>query len=554
MPAFLNQPVPNREAASFIKDKPVVSREVFDGLLPEIKARAFVITGIEDANVVQAVRDRIAEIPQGADWDTVRADIADKISPWLAPDAGAKDDEGNPLSAAEREEKARAAGERRAELLLRGHGFQAYAAAQYEVMDRQRAAFPFWQYLTSQDDRVRDSHAALDGLVLPADSPFWATHFPPWDYGCRCQVVPLQAEDVADIEKADADKKPEERRVLGPERQAQLEKSGIVTRAINGEVPRPINVTPRADAPRFEPGTLKLDVAQLRERYDAPTFATFEKWAKATPLQAGADRSVFDWLAETKAPRTRKPTAARVTPAAPAAPAQPSPAEQEREAIRTADYTREQPLGGGVNSTVILTNGRKVVFKSQAGQYAAPLRKGIEQGTQYRREVAASIVDERLGLGLVPPTALLKRGGAEGSAQLFREGFRPAALFRDRDALVRALPPRVRHDWQLLDDLLANLDRHGNNYMLKPGVAGAAPELALIDHGLTLSSVAQPKRLPGPLDGARIDATNLARLSDFIAAEPNLRARLEPLIDIKAVDLLFERAKKLLSRKIYDIR
>jgi hypothetical protein len=72
--------------------------------------------------------------------------------------------------------------------------------------------------------------------------------------------VPLQAEDVADIEKADADKKPEERRVLSPERQAQLEKSGIVIRALDGEVPRPINVTPRADAPRFEPGTLKLDV------------------------------------------------------------------------------------------------------------------------------------------------------------------------------------------------------------------------------------------------------------------------------------------------------
>lgn len=399
MPALLRQPVPNREAAAFIKDKPVVSREVFDGLLPEIKARAFVITGVEDASVVQAVRDRIAEIPQGADWDTVKAEIADQISHWLAPDAGAKDDEGNLMSAADREEKARAAAERRAELLLRGHGFQAYAAAQYEVMDRQRAAFPFWQYLTSQDDRVRDSHAALDGLVLPADSPFWATHFPPWDYGCRCQVVPLQAEDVADMQAADADKKPEERRVLSPERQAQLEKSGIISRALPGDngLARPINVTPRADAPRFEPGTLKLDVAQLRERYDAPTFATFEKWARATPLQAGSDRTVLDWLAEPKPARPRPvPVAERVSPP-PAAPAEVSASVPDPAVVAKATTRGEAlalislPPAQRGTLAIISTSTVKAQVREAANFIQSVLHRAVSPAAPVKVRVAAGL-------------------------------------------------------------------------------------------------------------------------------------------------------------------
>jgi len=454
MPSLLRQPVPNREAAAFIKDKPVVSRQVFDGLLPEIKARAFVITGIEDANVVQAVRDRIAEIPQGADWDEVKADIAGKISPFL----NAEGDEAGAASAS-----------RRAELLLRGHGFQAYAAAQYEVMDRQRAAFPFWQYLTSQDDRVRDSHAALDGLVLPADSPFWATHFPPWDYGCRCQVVPLQAEDVADIEKADADKKPEEQRVLSPERQAQLEKSGVVIRALDGEVPRPINVTPRADAPRFEPGTLKLDVAQLRERYDAETFANFEKWAKATPLAAADGPTVFDWLAgraagaaEPGTPRRRQPSVARVAPAAPVAPpveAEPvrkapvsaalevrvagSHQAQVRAAIAAVDKVHDD---GALPVTPMI--GRLAPGDVALGRYTAdpdgrPIQIAVRNDS---RHWPALTTAHEIG-HLLDHQVLGKAGEyASATSPVFKD-FRSAVLASASAKDIAALPPHIRADF-----------------------------------------------------------------------------------------------------------
>ena len=35
------------------------------------------------------------------------------------------------------------------------------------------------QYHTALDDKVRESHAALEGITLPYEDPFWNTAFPP---------------------------------------------------------------------------------------------------------------------------------------------------------------------------------------------------------------------------------------------------------------------------------------------------------------------------------------------------------------------------------------
>jgi hypothetical protein len=288
MSDFLTTPVPNTEAADFIAAKPVVSRDVFNGLLPDLQARAFTVTGIEAANVLQSLRDRIADLPQGADWDAVKADVSGMISPYL-----------------DTEEAGRA--ESRAELLLRTHGFQAYDAASTAVMDRQQAAFPYWQYQTMEDDRVRDTHAALDQLVLPADSPFWDRQR---EWGCRCIKVPLSDDDVAQMQDEDANALPEEQRVLDGDRLHDIETSGRLTRALPGDngMPREYNVTTTDGPGRWNQTTLDIDIADMAKRYDPDTWATFTDWAKATDL--GADQgSVWDWLnGQSKLAVTAAPT------------------------------------------------------------------------------------------------------------------------------------------------------------------------------------------------------------------------------------------------------
>jgi hypothetical protein len=60
---------------------------------------------------------------------------------------------------------------------------------------------PLLRYSTAKDANVRPEHAALDGVTLPVDDPFWDMYFPPNDWGCRCDVVQLESGKITDKDK-----------------------------------------------------------------------------------------------------------------------------------------------------------------------------------------------------------------------------------------------------------------------------------------------------------------------------------------------------------------
>lgn len=51
-----------------------------------------------------------------------------------------------------------------------------------------------YKYVTVGDTRVRPNHAAIDGVTLPKDDPFWEENRPPNGWACRCQAIPLYEE------------------------------------------------------------------------------------------------------------------------------------------------------------------------------------------------------------------------------------------------------------------------------------------------------------------------------------------------------------------------
>lgn len=300
---LLLSPVPHAEAAKFISGKPAVASEVFNRLRPELKARAFTITGIEAADALQRARDLIAALPRGADWDDRKGKLLAEISPWLV-------DENAP---AEDREKQVAAASRRAETLMRLHGFQSYAASQWQVMDAQRDVFPFWQYGTFEDARVRPSHAALDGIVLPADHPFWADHFPPWEWGCRCLVTPISAREAA----ATAGRAPNDPAgwTPAPAVLKRMEEGGMLDRGDG----HPVDIrSPRQRATEtgenpdakfsWHPGTMTMPLESLLARYDEPTRAAMETLLHETKLDDG--QSLMEWLGgKTPSPAKAEPLA-----------------------------------------------------------------------------------------------------------------------------------------------------------------------------------------------------------------------------------------------------
>jgi SPP1 gp7 family putative phage head morphogenesis protein len=50
------------------------------------------------------------------------------------------------------------------------------------------------EWRTAGDSDVRTEHAALEGLVLPINDPFWNSHTPPLGFGCRCEVIQTDVE------------------------------------------------------------------------------------------------------------------------------------------------------------------------------------------------------------------------------------------------------------------------------------------------------------------------------------------------------------------------
>ena len=60
------------------------------------------------------------------------------------------------------------------------------------------------QYRTAGDERVREEHAAMDGITLPADDPFWKSYYPPNGWRCRCTAVEVNRGKypVSDSKKA----------------------------------------------------------------------------------------------------------------------------------------------------------------------------------------------------------------------------------------------------------------------------------------------------------------------------------------------------------------
>jgi len=283
---FLSEPTPHTEASAWLRGKPVVSKEIFDNLLPELRARAFLVQGVEDANVVAEVREIVAKLPEGMPWEEAKKEIAKKLGPWLSTD-----------------DEAMMAARARAELILRTHGFQAYQVTAHKIMRAQEDVFPFWEYLSLGDGKVRPAHAALNHKVCPADSPFWHDHSPPWQWGCRCRKVALLPHEVAEMEAEDKGLPPERQRVMqGPA--LKLAEQGRIYNAAGQQLD--IKSDRQKGKPGgfvFDPDALTVPLSELKARYDPITWAEFEQNSKATKLDDG--RSVWSWLNGAKAPKVK---------------------------------------------------------------------------------------------------------------------------------------------------------------------------------------------------------------------------------------------------------
>jgi len=67
----------------------------------------------------------------------------------------------------------------------------AHSEGQWERIQGNKSAFPYLQYDGNNSEHPRIQHSSWDNLVLPVDDPFWQSHTPIKEWGCKCRVIQL---------------------------------------------------------------------------------------------------------------------------------------------------------------------------------------------------------------------------------------------------------------------------------------------------------------------------------------------------------------------------
>lgn len=159
--------VPPQEAIDYFKRKKSVTKKEFEKLSAEAKSSAFTISGIYKTDVLDGFK---MEMTDALETGRSQKDIVKKFKGILSG-AGHKE-----------------LGDFHLETIFRTNMMTAYGIGKRRAMEEVAEDLPFWEYSAVGDDRTRPTHRALDGIVLPFDHPFWDTHFPPWEFNCRCGI------------------------------------------------------------------------------------------------------------------------------------------------------------------------------------------------------------------------------------------------------------------------------------------------------------------------------------------------------------------------------
>ncbi len=160
-----------------------------------------------------------------------------------------------------------------------------------------------------------------------------------------------------------------------------------------------------------------------------------------------------------------------------------------------------------------------------------------------RREVAAYLVSEALGWGLVPPTVLRSDGpGGGGSLQLYLPADPERHYFSFEPQEKQQLRPAA-----LLDALINNADRKAGHVILS-----ADGHVWLIDHGVCFHEEYKLRTVIWDFAGEPIPAALLAavgRLRAELGERMPLQIRLAPLLSPVEIRALRDRADRLLVER-----
>lgn len=177
--------LPPEQAISYFRSKGLAASLSWQDIKDEAHAVKFTVAGITKLDVLNDIHSSLTDVLKNG--STLRQ-FQDDLEPvlqrkgWLG--RGLKADENGEL-------EGKKLMPYRLDTIFRTNVQSAYAAGRWQQQMRNVADRPYLEYNGIMDNRIRPTHAALNGRVFRWDDPIWQTIYPPNGYRCRCWVRAL---------------------------------------------------------------------------------------------------------------------------------------------------------------------------------------------------------------------------------------------------------------------------------------------------------------------------------------------------------------------------
>ncbi len=168
LPSFTK--LPFTQASDFLRQKVRLPTKAWTDLQGGMHSRAFVIAGAVKTELLEEMQSAVLKgIDQGTTLQQFKKDFSGIVKKhgWTF-----KQDPGW-----------------RAAVIFNTNMRTAFAAGSEAQMQRTKARRPFARYIGGLSLDPRRLHLEWNGTILPLDHPWWSTHTPPNDFGCKCKKV-----------------------------------------------------------------------------------------------------------------------------------------------------------------------------------------------------------------------------------------------------------------------------------------------------------------------------------------------------------------------------
>lgn len=169
------------EAADYLRRLRVYDQQDYNALSNDAKRSGFTVARVSSLDALEKIQDALVEdVETGG---TLKA-FMEKVDDALGVGALSRP---------------------RIETVYRDNIGKAFSRGLIKTLGHPMVSdeFPYAEYSATHDTRTRPEHRALEKMGLNGtsiyrrDDPFWNLFLPPWDFNCRCAIIPLTLEQAA---------------------------------------------------------------------------------------------------------------------------------------------------------------------------------------------------------------------------------------------------------------------------------------------------------------------------------------------------------------------